>query len=295
MKAVKPLLGASRVLAVLLLAACGDDEPRTGHLTLGVTDAPVDSATKVVVVFTGVEVKPQDGDAVKFEYDEPRSIDLLALEGGGSEIILDNVEVPAGGYNWVRLQVTAAEDGVLDSFIELDDGSQHELEVPSGAETGLKLVSGFGVPAGGAAAFTIDFDLRKSVHEPMDAADSYKLRPALRIVDNAQAGAIAGTVAPTLIALDCSPAVYVFSGAGVTPDDVDGIAPEPVTTAQVELNTDSGEFEYRAAFLAPGEYTAAFTCEAADDNPETDDAIAFTTGQAATVTATSTTEVNFAP
>lgn len=295
MSPVKGILGALSVLAILLLAACSDDDPRTGRLTLGVTDAPVDNASKVVVVFTGVEVKPQDGDAINFEYDAPRSIDLLALEGGGSEIILDNVEVPSGGYNWVRLQVTAEEDGELDSFIELDDGSQHELEIPSGAETGLKLVSGFGVPAGGAAAFTIDFDLRKSVHEPMDAADSYKLRPALRLVDNAQAGDIAGTVAPTLITLDCSPAVYVFSGAGATPDDVDGIPPEPVNTALVELNTDSGEFEYRAAFLAPGEYTAAFTCDAADDNPATDDAIAFTPGQSATVTANSTAAVNFGP
>ncbi len=295
MNSVKGILSASSVVAGLLLAACGGDDPGTGRLTLSVTDAAVDGANRVVVVFTGVEVKPQGGEAISFDYDAPRSIDLLALNGGGSEIILDGVEVPAGGYNWVRLKVTAAEDSVLDSFIELDDGTQHELEIPSGAETGLKLVSGFGVPAGGAADFTIDFDLRKSVHEPMDAADSYKLRPALRLVDNAQVGVIAGTVAAALITVDCAPVVYVFSGAGVTPDDVDDIPAEPVTTATVELNAGSGSYEYRAAFLSPGAYTVAFTCAAASDNPATDDAIGFSLGQDATVTANSTVTVNFGP
>ncbi len=284
----------AQCLAAILLVACGDDEPDTGRLTLGLTDAPVDDASKVVVEFTGVEVKPADGEAILFDFATPRTIDLLALQGGGSEIILDGVEVPAGAYNWVRLSVNAEEDTVLDSFIELStDGSQHELEVPSGAETGLKLVSGFVVPAGGAAAYTVDFNLRKSVHEPMDSADSYKLRPVLRIVDNSMVGAIAGTVAVTLITPGCTPTVYVFTGAGVTPDDVDGVPAEPVTSALVELNSGSGAYEYRAAFLNASNYTAAFTCEAAADDPAVDDALAFSPAQNATVTVGQVTAVNF--
>jgi hypothetical protein len=173
------------MLAPMLLALGGcDDDSGTGKLSLAITDAPVDGATAVVVQFTGVEVKPADGSARSFTFDAPRQIDLLALTGTDSELLLDEVEVPAGRYNWVRLAVDADEDGVTDSYIDLDDGSRHELEVPSGAETGLKLVSGFRVPAGGEASFTLDFDLRKSVHEPMGAGDSFKLRPTLRIVDN---------------------------------------------------------------------------------------------------------------
>lgn len=68
-----------------------------------------------------------------------------------------------------------------------------------------------------------------------------------------------------------------------------------VTTATVELNAGSGAYEYRAAFLAPGAYTVAFTCAAASDNPATNDAITFTAGQPATVTANSTVAVNFGP
>jgi hypothetical protein len=149
------------MLAPMLLALGGcDDDSGTGKLSLAITDAPVDGATAVVVQFTGVEVKPAEGSARSFTFDAPRQIDLLALTGTDSELLLDEVEVPAGRYNWVRLAVDADEDGVTDSYIDLDDGSRHELEVPSGAETGLKLVSGFRVPAGGLLHGSPSPDLR---------------------------------------------------------------------------------------------------------------------------------------
>ncbi len=278
--------------AMLGLAGCSDSGG-TGQLSLAITDAPVDDATAVVVQFTGVDVKPADGSARSFTFAAPRQIDLMALTGHDSELLLDEVEVPSGRYNWVRLHVDANEDGVADSYVDLSDGSRHELEIPSGAETGLKLHSGFTVPNGGAASFTLDFDLRKSVHEPMNAGDSYKLRPTLRIVDNARAGAIAGTVSALLVTGTCSPAVYVFAGGGVTPDDVDAIAPEPVTTARPELNVATGDYDYTAGFLAEGAYTVTFTCGAGDDNPATDDALLFVGTQDATVVADQTTTVDF--
>jgi hypothetical protein len=286
-------LYARRIAPALLvaLAACSDNDPAaTGRLSLSVTDAPVDGATAVVVEFTGVEVKPAGGNARHFDFVEPRTIDLLALSGTDSETLLRDAEVSAGHYEWVRLMVNAEEDGVTDSYIDLENGERHELEVPSGAQTGLKLNRGFNVPPGGSASFTIDFDLRKSVHEPMDDADSYKLRPTLRIVDNTRAGAIAGTVDAALRPAGCEPAVYVFAGTGVKPDDVDNAAPEPVTTALVD---DSGG--YTAGFLSEGNYTVSFTCDADADDPATSDTLAFSGTQSASVAAGETTTVNFAP
>src|SRR5688572_8068382 len=52
------------VASVALAAACGGGDGSvtadagTGILNLGVTDAPVDAAVKVVVEFSGVELKP---------------------------------------------------------------------------------------------------------------------------------------------------------------------------------------------------------------------------------------------
>jgi hypothetical protein len=286
------LLGSALLVT---LTGCWNDDSGTGKLSLAVTDAPVDRATAVVVEFTGVEVKPADHASRSFDYAAPRQIDLLALSGHDSETLLDGAEVPAGRYEWVRLKVTAVEDGIFDSYINLSDGSQHELVVPSGAQTGLKLNTGFVVPKGGSASFTMDFDLRKSVHEPMDGSESYLLRPVLRIVDNGHAGAIAGTVDNTLVVTGCTPAVYVYTGGGVTPDDVDGTAPEPVTSAIVELNSGSGQYEYTAGFLAEGAYTVSFTCDAGSDDPAADDTLVFTGTQDAIVAANQTTTVNFGP
>lgn len=177
----------------------------------------------------------------------------------------------------------------------------HELTIPSEAKTGLKLNRGFVVPAGGSADFTIDFDLRKSVHftgnDP--ATGEYMLRPTLRLADNAMTGSIAGTVNDTLMTVTCDPvndrpAVYVYSGAGVTPDDIDGIDPEPVTTASVKLDPDDNtRYVYKAAFLEAGDYTVAFTCDAATDDLMADDTLAFSGTSTVSVTAKTETTHNF--
>jgi len=44
------------------------------------------------------------------------------------------------------------------------------------------------------ASFTIDFDLRKSVHNPSNPADDYILRPTLQLVDGNTEGALSGIV-----------------------------------------------------------------------------------------------------
>ena len=125
--------------AVLGLTACGgSSSERTGHLSLSVTDAPVDSANHVIVSFSGVVIKPHDGQEQVFTFDEPKEIDLLSLQGTSSESLLTDEEVPAGDYEWIRLMVNAQHDGVLDSYIEMTDGTQPEQWVPSGEQTGLK-------------------------------------------------------------------------------------------------------------------------------------------------------------
>src|SRR3974390_2700421 len=107
----------------------------------------------------------------------------------------------------------------------VDTTGQHDLTIPSGAETGLKLIQGFTMPVGGVANFTIDFMLAKSLIAPPGHAPDYMLKPVLRLIDNAQVGTISGTFqAGTLSAQpSCSihaPVVYVYTGANVTPDDI---------------------------------------------------------------------------
>ncbi|MDQ2075746.1 DUF4382 domain-containing protein [Marinimicrobium sp. ABcell2] len=293
----KLLLAAS----IGTLVACGGSTSgnasgETGHFSLAVTDAPIDSATHVVVEFTGVSIKPADGEAIVFEFDEPKSIDLLALQGSASESLLTNEEVPAGQYNWIRLHVNAEHDGVLDSYIELETGNQLELRVPSGSQSGLKLVSGFAVNAGASADFTIDFDLRKSIVLPPGLSGAM-LKPALRLVDNTVSGSIAGSVDAELITARCedpaneSGAVYVFSGADASVSDVSGSDNDPLITALV--NHDGNEYRYEVGFLAEGDYTLSYTCDARLDDPEAEDDLTFVGTANASVEAGAETELNF--
>ena len=71
--------------------------------------------------------------------------------------------------------------------------------VPSGAETGLKMNRPDRRAGGRQPGADVDFDLRKSVHAPPGQASGacttgYVLRPTLRLVNDANVGAIDGTV-----------------------------------------------------------------------------------------------------
>lgn len=293
----------------LLVAGCSqsDSGTATGQLTIGITDAPVDRAQSITVQFTGITVKPADGEpeVLPFPDDngdgqpDPRTLTLTDLNAGKRVVLLNNVTVAAGAYDWIRLHVQAEQDGVMDSTITLEDGSAHELFIPSGAQTGLKLVSGLTVPEGGTTDVTVDFDLRKSVHETGNGR--FILRPTLRLVATDNTGSVAGTIGDQFLADNsCNPAVdgaavYAFAG-DVTPDDytdrqTDNRDVDPLTTARPTL--ESGGWEYTLAYLEPGTYTLAFTCEAGRDASDSDDALAFAGAGTAEVTAGSTTDFPF--
>lgn len=284
---------------LLALTGCGgsssgSDGTSTGTLDLQITDAPVDGASAVVVQFDGVEIQPANGERLTFDFEEPRQIDLLALQGNNSEPLLTGEVVPAGDYEWIRLMVTT-ESQSLNSYIEMEgDGGQHALFIPSGAQTGLKLVSGFSVPVGGKADFTIDFDLRKSVVERGQSGQPYILKPTLRIVDNSQIGSISGTVdTATASSEGCSPAAYVYSGTGVTADE-EGSETPPLTSAMISMDESTGEYGFTVGFLNEGDYTVAWTCFADQDEPETEEGtIIFEASVDATVVADQNTEVSF--
>ena len=244
----------------LLLTACDSSSTGSGTLNLNITDAPIDSAAKVVVSFSGVSIKPENGPAYDIDFvdnnNEPlvKTIDLLTQQGPNSEPLLVNHSLAAGHYEWLRLKVITSQM-TTDSYIELDNGSRHPLYIPSGDQTGLKLNRGFDISDGGAATFTIDFDLRKSVLMPNQHSTAYKLKPTLRIVQNDNVGHISGMVgANSLNDAACTGsdyAVYVFTGDNITPDDVDGVEPDPVSTSLL-----SNSFEYAVGFLDAGATTA---------------------------------------
>ena len=286
------------LVTALALAACsgGGGGGDMGQMQLAVADAPVDGAQSVVVKFTGIELTGDSGSPVDITFASPKSIDLLK-QGGTASAVLFNQPIPAGSYGQIRLMVMADGDP-SNSYVMLSDGTMHGLQVPSGSETGLKLVSGFTVPTSGVVDYTIDFDLRQAITCPPGQSPACILKPVERLVDNTMVGNIQGVVSNTLVPSGCTPGVYLYNGTVTAPEDMNSTASPSDTNqplaSRVPVADSQPPYYYQFTFLPPGTYTVAFTCQAAQDNPDqADSSVKFNPVKTAiTVTANQTTTVD---
>jgi hypothetical protein len=302
------------------VAACsssGDGGSGTGTLNVQVTDAPVDGVSEIMVKVDGTTLKPKQGAQTYHEAYEKQPIDLLTLYDGESATLL-NKEVEAGEYNWMKLEVSAECDGIMDSYVVDDTGAMVELRVPSGDTSGLKMGNHFTVVQGSSTTLMIDWNTRLGLNAPGETdpgeINCYKLKPSLRVVDMTLHGSISGTVDTALITdgsctsdpnTGAGNVVYVYEGdleeSMMSPDDIDGVEPDPIATADVRLNDATGNQEYLVPFLSPGDYSVAFTCQAGDDtvpDPDmlglmVDEEISFTDGGSVMVMDGETTVVDF--
>ncbi|MBD3647561.1 MAG: DUF4382 domain-containing protein [Pseudomonadales bacterium] len=292
--------GVIAALALGLLSACNDDDsPETGTMSLAVTDAPVHNAAEVWVQFSGITVKRPNAEPQDIDFDgDVIDVDLMALTGSNSQDLLNEEEMIAGPYNWIRRNVNADLDGELDSYVMTDEGEMVELEVVS--QQGLQLSSGFTITANQHTSFIIDWDLNQGLTAPLNQ-EGWKLRPSLRITDETEYGTIAGTVDEGLLtaegwtsnmAEDIGNEVYIYEGADVTPDDIDLGEGNPVATGDITQDMN-GFYTYSVTYLSPGEYTVAVTCQGLDDIPDEENDIAFAGVQNATVVDGEEEEVNF--
>jgi hypothetical protein len=243
-------------------------------------DAPVDGVTAVYVRITGIWLKSSGGPAQQLTLaGGPRTVDIMELTDTNAAILVDDAVIEPGDYEWLAMDVDAAHDGLFRSYVVAAGGGHEELRVPSGR---VRLVSGFTVEPNQATELLFDWDMRKGLVRP-PGLPGYLLKPAFRMLDVTEYGVLQGTVAGDTLNLaanacnaddanlELGNVVYLFPGSNVTPDDVDG-ADDPIATADVTFA--NGAYSYRV-LLTPGDYTVAFTCQAADDEPETGETIAF--------------------
>jgi len=296
--------------SAVVLVGCGGsgsgsgETATTGFLSLSVSDGPIGSAEKVCITFNEIELKSGSETTVFTrdpEVDPPWKVNLLDYQGGNAAPLLMEKEVTAGNYEWMRLGIDAVrgsnggagDTGGTDcdgdaSYIVMDGGSVHNLYVPSGANTGLKLVSGFTVPANDSPDFTAEFDLGKSITAPPGIEPDVEMRPVIRLVNNIEVGMLTGTVHDDLANADVcdDPWVHVFDDTDtVEPNADDSIAMAMVK--QPENGDGSMTWNYTVGFLLAGDYLAAFTCNGTDFEPAA--------GLEAPITAGVTTTVNFEP
>lgn len=263
MKFLKPLLVCA---GSAWLVACDD-----GRITLSVTDAPIDGAEEVVVQFSSVTFERDDGTRELVDLRPPLRIDLSRLTGELSEVVISEQPLPASGYRAIEFGIDGSQT-TQESYVQLTNGGRLPLFVPDEVADDLRVRAEFVIDEEESVAATVDFDLRRSLFV---VGDSVELRPQLRFIIDEDAASVSGSVAGTLLDSSCTPAVYAYDGADVTPGDVGGSGEEPISSAIVRLDSTTGDRRYTIGFLDAGDYTLALTCDADADDPAEEDGLEF--------------------
>ncbi len=278
------------VLLCLLITAC------EGRVGISLSATPSEETHAAVLRITAIDLRRDDGSTVTIDVDPDRDVDLLALDRGAVTALISDSKVGAGNYTSLTLQLAMATD-VRDSYIEDSSGAEFPLVLRSGASA--TAAGGFSIRDDEDTRLTVHVDLRSSLLFGETSAGERQLAPRLRVIEDGDGGSISGNAASALLGgAGCATTaaeqegtvVYVFSG-NVTPDDLDGVTPDPLTTAL--LRSSDTQSDYVVPFLPAGSYTLALSCEADLDNPLSNDTIRFIASTTATVSAASTSTADF--
>ena len=172
-------------LAVFI--GCGkDSEPvGNGQLRMYMVDSPA-SYDSVVIVVKEVSVNSESQGWIVVN-STTRSFDLLQLANGAKEI-LGEASLQAGTYNQIHLLLDAGSYVVV-------GGTRHPITVPSGFQTGIKLVHEFQIQANFLYELYLDFDASRSI--VLTGNGEYMLKPTIRVEASATSGTISGAVLPS--------------------------------------------------------------------------------------------------
>jgi hypothetical protein len=177
---------------LVFLVGCGSNAVPTGTgmgngaMTVRLVDAPVTGYKEININVQ--EVRICQGNSEWITLGKPdKTVNLLELTGGVSKTIVDNATLPAGHYDQMRLLLGPG------NTVKLADDSVHDLKIPSGLQSGLKLIVSFDVEVGTTKDVFIDFDAAHSImlHQA-GHKDKYILRPTVRAFDKVMTGSVTG-------------------------------------------------------------------------------------------------------
>ena len=160
----------------------------TGGMQVFLIDAPGDyEQVNVQVIEVSVHADGEDSTSGWHTIAvDTTEVNLLELTDGNYAVLADST-LPSGQYSQVRLLLGEGNNVVV-------DGEVHELTVPSGSQTGLKLNHPFTIEDGMTYAVTLDFDAERSVLRTGNG--TYKLKPVIRLIVNEHGGSLHGVIEP---------------------------------------------------------------------------------------------------
>jgi hypothetical protein len=184
---------ASIIFLAGVLAACSNSSSGPGQLAVNLVDAPNPAVDQIVVNVTKVTAHSTSGGWITVgPLTTPTTVDLLKLQTSFAALGL--ARLPAGKITQMRLYV--AKDG--NYVVPTGTATQAPLVVPSGYESGIKIIGPWNVPDCTRTTVTLDFDGKNSI-EYHQADGTWILRPVIRPkkTDTAAISCDAGGGGPT--------------------------------------------------------------------------------------------------
>ncbi|WP_242441658.1 DUF4382 domain-containing protein [Pseudoalteromonas piscicida] len=314
----KPVLTA--IASAMVLAACGGGsssdqnnnnttEPaQKTTVSVGVSDAAVNNLEEVNLVIQRLTFRGAGQDDVTFDtldaQGNPMKINLLDYTGDDFYLVVNDQEIAAGNYEWIRADIVNGSNGAnfdMVSNVRFLDGSQAPLAVTRKGNDGIGEIqlNDFSLNEG-KNQIVLEFDLNKALLKRGNDDTVYLKPTAVRLENLLTSFEIEGTVSEALknacIAdnADLVPAVgeykhvvYLYQADVEVPSDISEADSAPVATANVDA-----ESEYELAFIGAGDYKLGYSCLGHLDDVETNDTN-FSLYQTKEVTVSQDTEVNF--
>jgi len=243
--------------ASALFSGCGssstDGGGGTGTVSLHLTDATINGVQAVYVTIEEVSVHKDEGGTWKVIAEPNRTYNLLELVNGVREELGIAVLV-TGHYTQLRMKVRERPDDGINTLSKshqygnyvIDNSDEyHELKIPSGYQTGVKVVCGFDINENQTTELILDFDASRSIVEAGNS-ENLLLKPTIKVFELDEYSVISGTVTDGENGLQ---------DVLVSAQDYDPTAGDDKDKVVVQASTTTDASGSYAIFVAPGTYS----------------------------------------
>ena len=255
MKALKLSIWIVLSLFILLLFGCSGGG--TGTLSLSITDATTDEYKAVYVTIEEVSVHVGGNEHNDNNWEvigsPDKTYNLLDLVNGVIEQ-LGIIELQAGHYTQMRLIIGEVPDDGINllsethpyaNYIINSSDEKYELKIPSGLQTGIKIIHGFDINEDQTTELILDFDASRSIVKA-GASGQWLLKPTIKMIDEYSKSIINGTVSDD--------SQTPLEGALVSVQIFDPGAEDEKDKVVVQASTITDENGNYTIFVQPGVY-----------------------------------------
>jgi hypothetical protein len=249
------------LLAVTLVSCGGSGDESgsagsTGNLSLSLTDDPASDYQAVYVTISEIQVHRADAEEGEWMtvLTPNTTYNLLDLINGKTAA-LGVAELPTGKYTQMRLILADTPDSSANILAQPHPYANYlisktdeaiKLNVPSGFQTGIKLVHSFDVVAGRTVGLILDFDAGRSVVKA-GSSGKWQLKPTIKVIDTLNNATLTGTVNDE--------SAIAVSGVTVSAQIYDASAATEVEKVKTVTSTLTDENGNYLMYLTPGTYT----------------------------------------